>query len=265
MKQSIRFFFHQAIAYWNYRRHAKTRYAVHSPFVFHFMENVLRNHTDYPEYERLKIYRKSLIKNNNYLEIKDLGSGSIVFSGNRRKIGRMARASGSSLKEQRLLFRLANYFNPHNILELGTHLGQSTMALALGAPEGKIISLEGAPALIRFTRKKLKEAGIRNVRIIEGNFDDLLPELSKEQTFDLVYIDGNHSKTPTLHYVELIKNRLNPSGFIVLDDIHWNKEMEKAWEEIIRDPVFHVTIDLFCCGLAFLRSEQQKEHFILKF
>ncbi len=265
MNGKISFLFKQISSYWQYRKQAKTRYAIHSPFVYRLIEDVLRDRKFYPEYGVIKQYNKTLLKTHKYLSINDLGSGSKRFSSNKRKISQMARTSGSRPKEQKLLFRLARYFNARNMLELGTHLGQGALALALASPGGKILSLEGDASLVEFTRTQLQKFKVNNVSIIEGNFDDLLPGIVQNHTFDFIFIDGNHRLKPTLHYVKTLKESLAPTGFFMIDDIHWNDEMENAWQKLIEDPGFHVTIDLFCCGLLFFRPEQQKEHFVLKF
>jgi hypothetical protein len=41
--------------------------------------------------------------------------------------------------------------------------------------------------------------------------------------------------------------------------------MEEAWEQVKAHPRVTVTIDLYNMGLVFLRSEQAKEHFVLRY
>ena len=51
---------------------------------------------------------------------------------------------------------------------------------------------------------------------------------------------------------------------MIFDDIHWDKSMQKAWNEIKNHHKVKVSIDLFYFGLIFFRKEQEKEHFILR-
>jgi hypothetical protein len=51
---------------------------------------------------------------------------------------------------------------------------------------------------------------------------------------------------------------------MIFDDIYWNKDMEKAWQEIKNNQKVTVSIDLFYFGLIFFRKEQEKQHFILR-
>ena len=46
----------------------------------------------------------------------------------------------------------------------------------------------------------------------------------------------------------------------VFDDINWNEEMQKAWQEIKDHPEVTISLDLFYVGIIFFRKEQQQEH-----
>jgi predicted O-methyltransferase YrrM len=85
------------------------------------------------------------------------------------------------------------------------------------------------------------------------------------QTLDLVFFDGNHRYQPTMNYFNLCLKKANENSVFVFDDIYWSNEMTKAWEEIKNHKDVTVTIDLFSVGLVFFRTQQAKQHFILKF
>jgi hypothetical protein len=60
--------------------------------------------------------------------------------------------------------------------------------------------------------------------------------------------------------------RCAPAAILIFDDVHWSEEMEKAWEEIQRDPRVYMTIDLFFIGLVVMRDEfKVKQHFSIRF
>jgi hypothetical protein len=50
----------------------------------------------------------------------------------------------------------------------------------------------------------------------------------------------------------------------IFDDIHWNTEMEQAWESIKNHPKVTATIDTFQWGIVFFRAEQAKENFVIR-
>jgi predicted O-methyltransferase YrrM len=80
----------------------------------------------------------------------------------------------------------------------------------------------------------------------------------------LIYFDGNHSKEATLEYFELLLPTINNETVWIFDDIHWSPAMEAAWEVIKNHPKVTVTIDTFQWGIVFFRTEQPKEHFVIR-
>ena len=109
--------------------------------------------------------------------------------------------------------------------------------------------------------------GIKNVTIIEGDFDDTLPSFLKTQNaLGLVFFDGNHRKDATLKYFHQCLEKANDESIFIFDDIHWSKEMEEAWEHIKQSSQVTLTIDLFFIGLVFFRKNfKAKQDFILRF
>ncbi len=106
----------------------------------------------------------------------------------------------------------------------------------------------------------------RSIETIIGNIDETLPKnLSSFSSLDFVFLDANHRYEPTINYFNQILEKCNTNTVIVLDDIHWSEGMEKAWKEIIKNEKVTVSIDLFEVGLIFLKKEQAKQDFKLKF
>jgi len=248
--------------YIRYRRQAKTRYGLHSPFVYALTDKCLYDKKKYPAYKSLKAYRKNLWRNPSYIHLRPAGAGSSYFTSYRRKVKDLLRVSSSGYKEMKLWYRLARYFEARNILELGTHIGVSTYAWSLGT-KGKVTSVEGDAALAEFAREQLAKFDVRNADIVHASFDEFLDTASG--TYDIIFLDGDHSYERTLHYLRRLKPLMHDDTLLIIHDIHWSPGMRKAWYEIIRDPDLHVTIDLFCCGLVFKRPGQHKQHFVVKF
>jgi hypothetical protein len=67
-----------------------------------------------------------------------------------------------------------------------------------------------------------------------------------------------------LEYFELLIPTITNDSVWIFDDIHWSKDMEEAWEIIKNHPKVTVTIDTFQWGIVFFRSEQLKEHFVIR-
>lgn len=242
-------------------------HGVHSPFVFDFIIHILNDHTRYPEYERVEALRKKLKNDNRYLEVEDLGAGSLHSKGTRRSIASIARHAAKPPKYALLLFRIARYYQAKQILELGTSLGLTSSYLAQASENSRLLTLEGAPEVAEMAAFQFKQWGLENVSVITGNFDDTLsPALKKLGRPDLVFVDGNHRKEPTIRYFREILRYVHPGTILVFDDIHWSADMESAWEEIRKDPAVRCSIDLFAIGLVFFREEfREKIDFSIRY
>ncbi len=122
---------------------------------------------------------------------------------------------------------------PGIILELGTSLGISTLALALAAPERRVVSVEGCPALAAIARDNLTRHGAANAEILNMEFSEALSLLSKEGTkVSLAFIDGNHRGEAMKQYVSKIST-MGDEMIIVADDIHLNRDMYNTWRFLV--------------------------------
>lgn len=240
---------------------------MHSPFVFEFIEEVLNNRRHYYAYDSVEALREKLLLNKTILTIEDFGAGSSTGAGKERSIASIAKNAAKPKKYGRLLFRLANFYQPKLILELGTSLGISTSYLAMGNPSAQVISFEGARAIADKALSNFASLGIGNITVVQGNFDTTLPKvLDIVQYPDLVFVDGNHRKEPTLRYFEWLISKMSDKSVIIFDDIHWSSEMEEAWKEICAHPAVLLSVDLFFIGLVFINPGfKVKQHFSIRF
>lgn len=242
-------------------------HGVHSPFVYDLIRNVLMDTQIYPAYIPAEQYRRQLLSDDMVIEVKDLGAGSRIHSSSYRKISSIARTSAKSPKFGTLLYRLGQYYQYTNILELGTSLGVTTTYLAGLGKEVRIITMEGAESVADYAEKHFKHSGLNHVKLLRGNFDFTLPAAIKAMpTIDLAFIDGNHRYEPTTTYVSQLLPHLHEYSCLILDDIHWSAEMEEAWEDVKKLPEVTLTIDLFFIGLVFFRNDfYHKQDFTIRF
>ncbi|WP_035678782.1 O-methyltransferase [Flavobacterium limnosediminis] len=255
----------QIKAYLNFLWHSKNQHGVHSPFVYSLVTKCFYDKKIKPEYKILKAYRNALLQNKNTIEVTDFGAGSRVFKSNTRQISKIAQTAGITPKRAELLCRIANYFQPDTVLEIGTSLGLATSALSLGNQKAKIITLEGCPETSGIAKTQFQQFKLDNIESVVTEFETYLKDF-RLSTFDfrLIYFDGNHSKKATLDYFELLLPTISNETVWIFDDIHWSEDMEAAWETIKNHPKVTVTIDTFQWGLVFFRYEQEKEHFIIR-
>lgn len=239
------------------------QHGVHSPFVFDLITKCFYDKTHYEAYNSILNYKKSLLKNNSDIKVKDLGAGSQVMKNKVRTVSNIAKNAGSTFKRAKLLFRLSNYFKPENVLELGTSLGIATYALSLGNSKSNIITIEGCTETSAFSKEQLKNNKVENVIVTTGNFNDEIKNLNYSR-YDLIFFDGNHQKEATLRYFETLLKTTNNDSVFIFDDIYWSEGMSEAWEIIKKHPKVTVTIDTFFWGFVFFRTEQEKEHFTIR-
>lgn len=252
----------QVVEYIKFLLKSTNQHGVHSPFVYDLVTQCFYDKTNHPEYKRLSAYRKNLLKNKAFINIKDFGSGSRVFKSNSRAINEIAKTSGTTKKRAELWFRIAKYFQPKYTLELGTSLGIATHAIAIGHSDNTILSIEGCPQIAKLAKGELSKASIENVTVKAGTFESILPKLNGN--YDLIFFDGNHNKSATLDYFNTLIDRAHNDSVFIFDDIHWSKGMLEAWKTIKTNPKVTVTIDTFFWGIVFFRKEQAKENFCIR-
>jgi hypothetical protein len=112
--------------------HSRSKFDIHSPFVYKIYSEILIDKTDYPEYLTLI---------------------NIKYDGNTRLFK----------KDYRLLFRLSRYFKPKTILNLGTTEEACASALAAGFPGSRMITIHHSPDLIA-------GSGVFDMVLVSGYF-----------------------------------------------------------------------------------------------
>ncbi len=253
----------------NYRFKSKTKYGVHSPFVFEFITKVLEDKTYYVSYNKVAELRKRLLNNKNVIEIVDFGAGAgpAGYRTQLEKVQSIARRSSITPKEGQLLHRIVKYFQPEIMLELGTSLGISSMYEVSGSPESFFIGMEGCATTAAIAEQNLSKLIDRdNYSIVIGNFNNMLPGvLQKLEMVDYVFIDGNHAYKPTMNYFNQLLPYFHENSVLILHDIHWSADMEEAWKEIKEDEKVSITLDLFSMGIVFFRKGLPKQDFIIRF
>lgn len=239
---------------------------MHSPFVFDFIIHVLNDKTDYADYRKVEAARDQLLQDPQRLNVEDMGAGSVKNNFRQRAVKDIAKHAAKPPKFGQLLYRMVRYYQPENILELGTSLGVTTRYLSLGRPASKLITIEGSGEIAQVAESGLQRDGLKNVELRRGNFDKELPAVLEDFKPDFVFIDGNHRKQPTIEYFKQLAANASNDTILIFDDIHWSEGMEEAWDFIKTHPQTRCTIDLFFIGIVLFRREfREKQHFAIRF
>ena len=249
-----------------HKLNAKTRHGVHSPFVYRLVDEVIYNKNDDKAYADVESIRKELLVDDHTITVLDLGAGSHVNNNRQKKISDIAAHALKSPKLAQLLYRITTDLQPKNIIELGTCLGVTTIYLQKAAPDSKVYTLEGSPETAEVAKRVFTKAGLNNIELITGNFDNTLPGIINSlDKVDFMFVDGNHQKDATLGYFEWCLPKVHENTLLIFDDIYWSEGMKEAWAQIKAHPRVIVTVDLFWIGLVFFRKGQEKEDFKIRF
>ncbi|MEO6850873.1 MAG: class I SAM-dependent methyltransferase [Mucilaginibacter sp.] len=248
-----------------HRLTGKSRHGIHSPFVYRLVDEVIYDHEAKKVYDEIENLRAKLLADERVITVTDLGAGSLVNNNRQKKISDIARNALKPPKLAQLLYRLVNDLQPHNIIELGTCLGVTSLYLKKAAPGARLITLEGCPETASIAKEIFTKNGIQDIELITGNFDDTLPGvINGLDQLDFVFVDGNHQKQATLNYFEWCLPKVHDDTLLIFDDIYWSQGMKEAWDEIKAHPQVSVTIDLFWIGLVYFKKGQVKEDFLIR-
>ena len=272
--------------------------AIHSPYLFRLVRFVLRDENAYYCFRDIERRRELLLACEDSLDVVDYGSaGSPEGLHVQRRVCDIAKNHLESARVGQVLFRIVNFLHeeekrPLQILELGTSLGITTAYLASVDSRNKVLTMEGSEAVLRVAQGVWKMLKLENIEWIQGNIDDTLYNIysvqssdvriqssevrvqnsefrcqsseAKGERIDLAYVDANHTYEATIRYANFLLNRLTEKGILVLDDIHYSEQMERAWRELKADPRVTTSMDLYHVGLLFVDTHYLKRHYRIR-
>ncbi len=139
--------------------------------------------------------------------------------------------------DRRALYYLINYFKPLSVLEIGTHIGASTLHIASALHIGQITK-GGNPRLITVdiadvnsqSARPWVEYGASNSplemigQLNYGSFVEFVTDTSLHyaatcgRTFDFIFLDGDHRAHTVYREIPVALSLLNPNGVILLHD-----------------------------------------------
>ena len=257
------------LQYVRYLLRAKSRHSIHSPFVYAFIEEILHDKIQYSDYQTVERQVARLKQNRNVLEIVDFGAGNAKgkYRTCFRRVQEVAKVSGITKRHGRLLYRLVRHYQPATMLEMGTSLGISTMYQAKGNPNAQVTTVEGCASLAMIAQGSLDKTHCDNVTLKTAHFKTILPTLLNDlnKTLDYAFIDGDHTYDGIMHYFKLLKKHVGDNSILVFHDIHWSKDMDKAWNELKQDPEVSISIDLYFMGIVFFKKALSKQDFVLRY
>ncbi len=271
----------------SYLRHRLTAFhtggeGIHSPYLFYWVRFCLYDSNRYYAFSAIERQRQLFLQSHQQVTLTDYGTGQARPAV--RPVRQIAATSLEKAKNAQILFRLVQFLSdpqwqenkqsarPLTIIELGTSLGITTAYLASPAARNRIFTLEGSQALVNLAKPFWQRLGRTNITPIVGNIDDTLPRLLLSDTasdrtiehLDLVFMDANHTYEATLRYWNHLLPFVHNKSVVVLDDIHYSREMNRAWKTIRQSPEVTCTMDLYDMGLVFFDPAYLRRHYRLR-
>ena len=210
----------------------KTKYSVHSPFVYDFMGKVLYDKGSNRDYDLM-------------LRVSRLVDGKRFATRSRRK-------------QARFLYRLVGYLEPETVLSFGKVSALNTSALALGNLQTKVY-LEQSQEFL----ETLSSMGVVNVNLIHPDTDEE-EELERFNTGFVLYGLEDFGDD-TWYNLEEGMAQADDDTVLVFEGIHRSRRTEAAWEAIKESEGVSLTMDLYSMGLVFFREGIEKQDFVLKY
>lgn len=126
----------------------------------------------------------------------------------------------SGLLQGKLLMLISHMIKPKYILEIGTYTGYSAICLAQGLVHGGLLhTIDHNEELEDFAKLYFKKANLeKKIKMHIGEALEVIPTI--EDPLDLVFIDAD--KENYIYYYKQVIDKLNPGGFILVDNVLWS-------------------------------------------
>ena len=260
-------------------------HGIHSPYLFEWVRMVMADDNSYYAWVKIEEIREQLLRDEREVTFVDYGSGRALSSSpadaNKRLVKDIAKGSLAQKKYAQMLARLVRWLgsaNPQylskrkedrglNIVELGTSLGVTTAYLATMNKGDKVLTFEGCNAVAEIAKENWKLMEINNIecRVGEVTEESLrLAMVDLQGGLDVAFIDANHTYEGTKSYFNVLAEKVHEKTVIVVDDIHYNQAMEKAWMEICADERVTSTMDLYQMGMVFFDKHYWKRNYKIR-
>lgn len=246
---------------------------VHSPFVFDLITTVIEEQSCYYCYESLEMVRQQLLQSNQKVTVRNRTTS----------IKKTIDAFCFTEPEDRLLFRLANRFNPKAIFVDGSHFGLTPLYLTAHSRDATCIVIESNPSIAAIACEFLKKNATTSIDL-RNDWGDI-PERLDFIVWGRTFIDYKHiSESYTLPHknkrigeqsvflpnndslslinFERFLPYIDDHSVMVISGINASSKSQNTWKAICVHPSVTVTIDLYRIGIVFFNPKHHQETYL---
>lgn len=205
-------------------------HGVHSPFVFNLINKVIEEKSPYYA----------------YLDI-------------RREVNKIITPSLYVQKQNLLAFRLVNYFNAFNILELGSKFGVNTLSMLTFSKQAHCYCYE--PDI---QKKEIAEKILNNylsqVTFLNSPFD-----IKVNALFDAIFIDLKHNSCIAKDNFDQVLALCSEKTFLFVDGIRENEKLNQIWSCLSDNERRTAKLDFFHFGILFFNKQVSRWDYQISF
>lgn len=207
-------------------------HGIHSPFVFNLVTNVIEEKKPYYAYSDIQQY-----------------------------LNTFAEKTLSINKVNRLAFRLVNYFEAKNILEIGSGKGVNTLFLSASSKDIICHCIELDPVNLKIAKELYSSGWNSNIILSSRPFpsDDLLHKQ------DCIYINLKNYIFLSDDNIEQITALIHDKSFIIVEGIRTNRMHRVLWKSISEIGGRTAMLDLFNIGILFFDKSLQRWDYQISF
>lgn len=140
-----------------------------------------------------------------------------------------------SVKDGRLLRMLTEVAGAKRVVEIGTSTGESALsiALALRATGGKLITHEIDPGRAKTARENFKKAGVDDIiTVVEGDAHETVKQ--HKEPIDILFLDAD--KEGYIDYLNKLLPMVRPGGLILAHNMVYPRPDPRYIEAITKNP-----------------------------
>lgn len=218
-------------------------YGVHSPFVFDLLTTVIEERKYYYCYDRIHPVRLQVMQRR-----EEVMYGNLTIP-----IKKALEKYGFTELEHRLLFRLANRFQPKTILSIGSDFGITPLYLTAYAADCACIVIESDASVASVAREYIEKYATATVELRQE-----IGETTDNLDF-VVFSACPFNDILTLQLFERLLPHIHDESIMVISGINASLKNRKTWQAICAHPKVTVTINLYRIGIVFFNPKLNRQ------